>query len=109
MRLISTLLTAGCLATAPVVSGCGDDDSEEQPVCTFRQDQSCNDDLEVSTLEGTCNEDGACTCNDGYEKTPRPASVVIETSAPRTAPIVSLARRSPPVPLSFSAPAAGVS
>ena len=70
MKQISTLLTVVFLALAPVTPGCGDDDAEEDAVCTFGQDHTCNDDLEVSALEGVCNEDGTCTCNDGYEKNP---------------------------------------
>jgi len=37
------------------------------PGCTFGADQTCNDDVTVSTLMGHCEADGYCTCNAGFE------------------------------------------
>jgi hypothetical protein len=34
-------------------------------VCTYGQDWSCNDNPIISSIHGTCNEDGTCTCT-GY-------------------------------------------
>jgi hypothetical protein len=39
-------------------------------VCTFGQDQTCNDSLEVSALWGSCKEDGTCACKAGFEVNP---------------------------------------
>ena len=33
-----------------------------EPVCTPGQDQTCNDDLEISSITGICNDDGTCSC-----------------------------------------------
>jgi hypothetical protein len=30
--------------------------------CTFGQDQTCNDDPGISSIHGTCNANGTCTC-----------------------------------------------
>jgi hypothetical protein len=35
-------------------------------VCTPGMDQTCNDNLSVSSLWGKCNQDGTCTCNSGF-------------------------------------------
>jgi len=47
----------------PIQEGQG----ELEPVCTFGQDQTCNDSPLVSSLWGRCNEDGTCSCFDGTE------------------------------------------
>lgn len=39
-----------------------------EDVCTFGMDQTCNDNPIVSSLHGKCNEDGTCTCYEGFEK-----------------------------------------
>jgi hypothetical protein len=39
-----------------------------QPVCTLGADQTCNDDLAMSALAGTCLPDGSCACKAGYTK-----------------------------------------
>ncbi|MGC4118798.1 MAG: hypothetical protein QM765_30400 [Myxococcales bacterium] len=36
-----------------------------QGVCTFGQDQTCNDDLIVPSILGVCSRDGTCTCSSG--------------------------------------------
>lgn len=41
---------------------------ESKKVCTFGMDQTCNDDPIISSLHGKCNEDGSCTCYEGFEK-----------------------------------------
>jgi hypothetical protein len=41
------------------------------PVCTVGMDQTCNDESFVSSIMGTCNEDGTCTCNEGTILNPR--------------------------------------
>jgi hypothetical protein len=38
------------------------------PHCTFGQDQSCNDAIEMAAVAGKCNADGTCTCVGGYAK-----------------------------------------
>ena len=40
--------------------------SAPRGACTFGADQTCNDDPEVSSVNGTCNQDGTCTCRPGY-------------------------------------------
>jgi hypothetical protein len=37
-------------------------------VCTPGMDQTCNADPAMSSLAGTCNDDGTCTCNAGFTK-----------------------------------------
>jgi len=39
-------------------------------VCTPGMDQTCNDSPIISSLHGTCNSDGTCTCDRGWEKNP---------------------------------------
>lgn len=41
------------------------DDAEG--VCEPGADQTCNLDPEVSSLHGRCEDDGTCTCLDGFE------------------------------------------
>jgi hypothetical protein len=41
-------------------------DPSPPPVCTPGEDQTCNLDPAVSSLRGTCEEDGTCTCLDGF-------------------------------------------
>jgi len=48
----------------------GDHDSGVQAVCTYGMDQTCNDDPMISSIHGTCNEDGTCTCDKGWDKNP---------------------------------------
>lgn len=40
------------------------------PVCTPGMDQTCNASPTMSALAGHCEDNGTCTCNPGYEKTP---------------------------------------
>jgi hypothetical protein len=40
------------------------------PVCEFGMDQSCNADLFMSSIAGTCNTDGTCTCTPGHPVDP---------------------------------------
>jgi hypothetical protein len=40
------------------------------PVCKFGYDQTCNDDLEISSLEGVCLANGTCSCRPGTELNP---------------------------------------
>ncbi len=35
-------------------------------ICKFGQDQSCNDDLAISSIHGICNSDSTCQCLDGF-------------------------------------------
>jgi hypothetical protein len=37
-------------------------------VCTFGEDQTCNDDALISSIQGTCNQDGTCTCHPGFSR-----------------------------------------
>jgi hypothetical protein len=37
-------------------------------VCTPGMDQTCNADLSMSSFAGKCNDDGTCTCNEGFTK-----------------------------------------
>lgn len=39
-----------------------------QPVCVPGQDQTCNEQLSMSSFAGTCNADRTCTCNAGFTK-----------------------------------------
>jgi hypothetical protein len=54
----------------------GDDDGGEPDAgdagtsCLFGHDQTCNDDLTVSSYEGSCRADGTCACNSGFELNP---------------------------------------
>ncbi len=49
---------------------CREGVGEPEPVCTFGQDQTCNDSPLVSALWGRCEEDGTCTCFEGLEVNP---------------------------------------
>ena len=49
---------------------CREGVGEPEPVCTFGQDQTCNDSPLVSSLWGRCEEDGTCTCFEGLEVNP---------------------------------------
>jgi hypothetical protein len=40
------------------------------PVCTFGQDQTCNDNPEISSLHGNCRSDGTCECQPAFPKNP---------------------------------------
>jgi len=40
-------------------------------VCTFGADQTCNDDSLLSSVQGSCNQDGSCTCHPGFQVDPR--------------------------------------
>ena len=40
------------------------------PQCDWGKDQTCNHDPWVSSIKGTCNGDGTCTCLEGAEKDP---------------------------------------
>jgi hypothetical protein len=46
---------------APVAS------AAPRAVCTFGADQTCNDDPLLSSIHGTCNQDGTCTCQPGFK------------------------------------------
>jgi hypothetical protein len=37
-------------------------------VCEFGADRTCNDDPAISSIHGTCNQDGTCTCRPGFER-----------------------------------------
>lgn len=37
-------------------------------VCTFGADQTCNDDSLISSIHGTCNQDGTCSCHPGFSR-----------------------------------------
>jgi hypothetical protein len=52
--------TSGGLA-ACTVNSCSSPDASTT-VCTFGADQTCNEDLRVSSLRGTCLRDGTCKC-----------------------------------------------
>ena len=71
--------TPGCVQTINHAGDAGPDASAPDaaspsdagpPVCSFGQDQTCNDDSTVSALWGHCNADGTCTCNVGFEIDP---------------------------------------
>ena len=51
------------------LAGCGNEEPPN-PQCTFGQDQTCNDSPIISSIHGACNEDGTCTCNEGFDKNP---------------------------------------
>ena len=40
------------------------------PQCDWGKDQTCNHDPFVSSIKGTCNGDGTCTCHEGSKKVP---------------------------------------
>ena len=48
---------------APPATG-GAPTAYPNPGCTFGADQTCTDDVTVSSLVGQCGADGYCTCND---------------------------------------------
>jgi hypothetical protein len=54
----------------------GDPQSPRSPekvcwtVCEFGVDQMCNDDPMISSLHGTCRQDGTCDCGDRYALNP---------------------------------------
>jgi len=68
----STTLTSSTGATtgAGATTGSSTTSSTDPGVCVFGMDQTCNDDLSVSAVWGTCQEDGTCTCNPGFEVNP---------------------------------------
>ncbi|MBT3217505.1 MAG: hypothetical protein HN348_00300 [Proteobacteria bacterium] len=70
LNLVATVALLICL------SGCDDPQADDtdgipNPECTYGADQTCNDNLAISSLHGTCNEDGTCTCADGFDKNPQ--------------------------------------
>lgn len=40
------------------------------PVCEPGADQTCNDNPTISSLHGTCLQDGTCDCGSGFDKNP---------------------------------------
>jgi len=44
--------------------------SSASPVCTFGQDQTCNENIELSSLTGVCEPDGSCRCKPSHPKNP---------------------------------------
>jgi hypothetical protein len=44
--------------------------ADAENVCVYGQDHTCNDSPTISSLHGTCNEDGTCTCIETFEKNP---------------------------------------
>ena len=50
--------------------GVEDGGADGGSACVFGHDHTCNDDPEVSSLEGTCQADGTCVCNSGFELNP---------------------------------------
>jgi hypothetical protein len=38
-------------------------------VCTYGMDQTCNDNPIISSIQGTCNPDGTCSCTSGWPVT----------------------------------------
>lgn len=59
--LVSVVGLAGCSTEE------GATPAFANPHCTFGQDQTCNDNPEVSTLWGRCQSDGRCLCLEGFE------------------------------------------
>src|SRR5262249_10101982 len=39
-------------------------------LCTFGADQTCNDDSLISSIQGSCNQDGTCSCHPGFSINP---------------------------------------
>lgn len=48
----------------------GLDGCQPRPVCSPGADQTCNDNLSVSSLHGHCENNGSCTCGAGFAKNP---------------------------------------
>lgn len=62
------MLCAGCPASDDVSDT--DDTDDVIAVCTPGADQTCNHDPRVSSLHGHCEDDGTCTCGEGFPKDP---------------------------------------
>jgi len=47
----------------PLLGNCS---GQSGDVCTYGEDQTCNNDPTISAKHGTCGMDGKCTCKDGF-------------------------------------------
>ena len=69
--LVSLFLAASLLIACDENDSDLDDDSgTAEDVCVYGQDHTCNGTPTVSSIQGTCNEDGTCTCTGSWEKNP---------------------------------------
>ena len=69
----STGGTTEPLSTLPIGTSTGGADygngTSIKGICTPGADQTCNDDVTMSTIAGHCEADGSCTCGNGYFST----------------------------------------
>ena len=61
-------VSAGFAQPGSVGAGVSHPPAPSGSVCTPGMDQTCNDNPVISSLHGTCNEDGTCTCKKGFAK-----------------------------------------
>lgn len=45
--------------------------AKPEQACTFGADQTCNDDPLISSVHGSCNQDGTCSCHPGFALNPQ--------------------------------------
>ena len=71
MQVVIAVATAGCVQSIQHATPDGGMTPDGGTgVCTFGQDQTCNDLSTVSTLWGHCTSQGQCQCNAGFGNDP---------------------------------------
>lgn len=67
MALAVSVLCCACASSKkPFDDGSVESGEWPDAGCTFGQDQTCNDNLAMSAISGTCSKSGTCLCNSGF-------------------------------------------